>query len=463
MESQKEYYVYVLEIVGTGEIFYCGKGSGRRSKTHRATAKDPNKSHYYLYRKINSLWQNGSDYQDRIVFRTYSEKEAYDKETELIASLGKENLCNLTDGGDGSSCKGHTEETKKKIGDKNRGKKHTEETLQKMKEVHTGFRFTEEQRKNIVDKIWQNEERLTHLREQAIKLAKKVRRLDSGEIFDSLKEAGKSINRTGSSISLAIKKGKPCNGVYFEYVDPSWNDKIYINNNKFEQHSEESKQKMRDNFANNANKEDIIDRLNKQSMDMAIKVRRLDTREEYESASAAAITLGRAVSSVIRAIENRTKCNGVLLERITEENSKLDIIIPIEKPKAIVRQVRRRDTGEIFPSINKAAESIGRSSSTLKIQMDKNRPCAGIVFEYLDSEPIIIDESVKPAKVAVRRTDTYEEFESIAEAAKSINRSAPTLRYAIENGTECAGIRWEYSIDNFNVNDFFELHPTCYA
>ncbi len=189
MSKQKLYYTYVLEIEGTAEIFYVGKGTGKRCKSHKANAYNEKKQHYPLYRKIRQLLENGSDFRYRIIFTSPNEQEAYDKEKELIALIGRENLTNLTDGGDGSSCKGHTEETKKKIGDKNRGRKHTPETLQKMKEVHTGFRFSEEQRQGLKDKVWENSERLAHLREQAEKGKRRVRRLDTGEEFDSKKDA----------------------------------------------------------------------------------------------------------------------------------------------------------------------------------------------------------------------------------------------------------------------------------
>ncbi len=214
----KEFYVYILESTEFGEVFYVGKGTGKRFKEHRFRANDPKRQHYYLYRKIHKLWMNGLDFTSRIIYRTYDENLAYEKEKSIIALIGRENLCNLTDGGDGSWCKSHSEETKKKIGNKNRGRKHTPETIAKMIEAHTGKNFTEEQLENIKKKIWENPERLEHLRKQSMKDAKCVRRLDTGEVFSTLKLAGDSVQRTRQAVRDSIKNGKLCNNVKFEFV-----------------------------------------------------------------------------------------------------------------------------------------------------------------------------------------------------------------------------------------------------
>lgn len=46
----------------------------------------------------------------------------------------------------------------------------------------------------------------------------KIINTDTGIIFNTSKEAGASINVTGSAIRIAIKKGKKCKGVTFAYI-----------------------------------------------------------------------------------------------------------------------------------------------------------------------------------------------------------------------------------------------------
>lgn len=107
--TAKDFYVYVHKRASDGRVFYVGKGSGPRawSKTrskywHRIVAK-----HGYTVEIV----QSGME-----------EWWAFELERELIALYGRENLCNLTDGGDGASGAIRTQETKSKIGASKIGK-----------------------------------------------------------------------------------------------------------------------------------------------------------------------------------------------------------------------------------------------------------------------------------------------------------------------------------------------------
>ena len=91
MHTEKQYYVYIHRRNDTGEVFYVGKGSGKR-----ATTKD---SH-------NKWWQHivkKHGYTVEIIETYNNEQDAYNMETYLIQSykaLGVE-IVNLTDGGGG--------------------------------------------------------------------------------------------------------------------------------------------------------------------------------------------------------------------------------------------------------------------------------------------------------------------------------------------------------------------------
>jgi len=213
----KIYYVYVLELSSNGEVFYVGKGIKNRYKEHRKRAVN-DKRNYYVYNKINSLWKQGLDYTERIIFRTYDENLAYEREKDYIKMFGKENLCNLTDGGDGSGFVSHSEETKKKIGDKNRGRKHTPETIQLMREVHTGCKLSDAEKQRQKDLIWADNKRLEHLRSQAMLQAKKVKRLDTGEIFNSIADIANNLGVSATTIRQAIKRNYNCKGTKLMFV-----------------------------------------------------------------------------------------------------------------------------------------------------------------------------------------------------------------------------------------------------
>ncbi len=92
------FYAYVL-YHPNGEPFYFGKGSGSRILRHEEDARRGNNCH--RCNVIRKIWREGCDVRKEIVFQTENEEAAFAEERRLIALYGRENLCNLTDGGEG--------------------------------------------------------------------------------------------------------------------------------------------------------------------------------------------------------------------------------------------------------------------------------------------------------------------------------------------------------------------------
>lgn len=141
------FYVYELRD-HEGKPFYIGKGSGKRHLQHRQRARRGVKT--YTCAKIRKLWSAGYDFTPHIVFHTETEEEAFSEERRLIALYGRENLTNLTDGGDGPS--NPTQETRAKIAAARKGVRATEETRRKLRDSHLGNRHTPETRSKIAAK-----------------------------------------------------------------------------------------------------------------------------------------------------------------------------------------------------------------------------------------------------------------------------------------------------------------------
>lgn len=93
------FYVYIL-YRPDGRPFYVGKGSGERIEFHRWAAEQGYKARRYSI--IRKIWREGGDFAAQKVFEIYDENEAFAMERYLIASIGRENLTNETDGGDGN-------------------------------------------------------------------------------------------------------------------------------------------------------------------------------------------------------------------------------------------------------------------------------------------------------------------------------------------------------------------------
>ncbi|HSH79779.1 MAG TPA: GIY-YIG nuclease family protein [Herpetosiphonaceae bacterium] len=106
------FYVYVL-CRPDGRVFYVGKGLERRFRQHKWEAARGHRCH--KCNVIRKIWRDGGQVRCYILLETDNEQEAFAYERELIALYGRENLVNLTDGGEGQSGKIVSHETRAKL------------------------------------------------------------------------------------------------------------------------------------------------------------------------------------------------------------------------------------------------------------------------------------------------------------------------------------------------------------
>ena len=125
--TDKKFCVYGLISTLDDKVFYIGKGKKYRPSDNIATARK--KKRFYLHRKIRKIWELGGDVYWKLLFETDDEQEAFSKEIELIKAYGRENLTNLTDGGEGSTGYKPTKETIEKVRQSNMGRKLSPETI----------------------------------------------------------------------------------------------------------------------------------------------------------------------------------------------------------------------------------------------------------------------------------------------------------------------------------------------
>ena len=185
-----EFYVYLLIDPRTDKVFYVGKGKTNRMYEHKTEAINKRHHNKHLQNKILKILAAGLSIKYDKVFITNNEEEAFAKEMETIQYFGLKNLCNQTEGGEGSTGYKHTkkalermraivskrdwngeknpnyggghwtEEAKIKFseyqkirnkGDKNPfyGKKHNDEAREKMSEFHSGKILTDDHKNKI--------------------------------------------------------------------------------------------------------------------------------------------------------------------------------------------------------------------------------------------------------------------------------------------------------------------------
>ena len=89
-DTEPRYYVYAWYIKDTDEVFYIGKGTGKRYLTRK-------RENSYFMKMLNS-----HDCEPRIIKNHLTEKEAFELEKEMIAYYRTQNcrLTNVLDGGE---------------------------------------------------------------------------------------------------------------------------------------------------------------------------------------------------------------------------------------------------------------------------------------------------------------------------------------------------------------------------
>ena len=259
--STKKFCVYELINSIDDKTFYVGKGKKYRPRQHLAAAKRG--SQYYVHRKIRKIQKSGGEIFINVLFETDVEEESFLKEIEMIAFYGRENLTNLTDGGEGSSGFKHSAESIEQIRQKQLGKKLTLESIQLRSKTRKEYNipawnkgkkmspeFCEKvARGGLGKEPWNKGKEMPewikakislrqkeigrpmseHNKEQLLKAvkgvpksenckrklslarSKPVKCIETGEIFQSSLEAANCFNVSGTAIRQAIKnKGKCC-------------------------------------------------------------------------------------------------------------------------------------------------------------------------------------------------------------------------------------------------------------
>ena len=203
------FYTYSHETADTGKIFYIGKGIDRRHK--RTVSRNP---HWH-----NIVNKHG--FVSKILAHWKTEREALQHESFLISCFKDMGLtlANKTDGGESGS--GYVMPESEKI--KRRNFRHTEETKAKISKSSKEFWATSPSiNKEYITEDYKQKKRKISLKNgnrppihfgENQPMAKKVRCLENGLIFNTAKEAAKWVEnvrnkKSGNSLILSCCKGK---------------------------------------------------------------------------------------------------------------------------------------------------------------------------------------------------------------------------------------------------------------
>lgn len=210
---ENKYYVYAHINPVKQEIFYIGKGKGRR-------AFDKNDRNKHWHNTVNKY----CGFQVEILESNLIEEEAFEREKFYINFIGRYKLVNMTDGGEGASGNIQTEEVRKKISEFQKGKKPSEETRKKLSESKKGKKRSEETKLKMSEsakgKIFSKETKIKIGDKNSIEIIQ----LDlNGNIIKKWKSATKAsieLNIILSGINRCCKgKRKKSGGFKWEYAN----------------------------------------------------------------------------------------------------------------------------------------------------------------------------------------------------------------------------------------------------
>lgn len=196
--------------------------------------------------KLEERWRNGKGYQTQMFYKAIEKygwnniqhiviargltgEEAKWLEIELIRkfdTINPKHGYNTSTGGEGASGCKRSEETRQKISKnhadvsgKNNGfygKQHTKDTKQKLSKIRKEKGLA----KGENNPNYGNGDKIKGKNNPNYGNGTKVRNIETGEVFNTIREAMKKYNITGTShISNAIKRNGTCKGYHWEYVE----------------------------------------------------------------------------------------------------------------------------------------------------------------------------------------------------------------------------------------------------
>jgi hypothetical protein len=149
------FYVYSLIDPKDLSVYYIGKSKIDRRIERHFYPCNLNKSKYkYNPHKVNLIKkrkESGFEVENYFtqIAKNLSENKANELEKFLIREIGKENLTNLTDGGEGKAGFSHSQKTKDKISESLLGRSRSKELKEKISKAQKGRNLPKEQKDKI--------------------------------------------------------------------------------------------------------------------------------------------------------------------------------------------------------------------------------------------------------------------------------------------------------------------------
>ena len=220
----KLFYVYAHRKASNGEIFYIGKGTSNRA--------------WWFYGRSQRWNRTAKKYgvTVELLAENITEDDAFELEKQLIASIGRKQLCNHTDGGEGMSGWVASDKTRAKFSIIRKGRKHTDEAKRKMSEQRKGVPKSSKHIANIAAALKDRPKSKAHKRALSESHKKVIRNPEwgrksgearkkpvfcatNGQTYLGVRDAAASLGLNSCSVArVANGIYKHTKGYFFQYV-----------------------------------------------------------------------------------------------------------------------------------------------------------------------------------------------------------------------------------------------------
>ena len=238
--ENREFYVYEHIRLDNMTCFYVGKGKGERAYDLERNDHHDNISNMCGHAVIiieDNLTEDEAYWLERDTIEDYIFNLGYGIDIDGYRDYSNNKyLTNMTFGGEGPSGRKFSDKTKRKMSKAKKGRKRSEEVKRKISETckgkNKGKKLSEETKLKLSEACKGrkfSDETKRKMSEAKIKLSKKVICITTGEIFNSLKEAGSYYNVAQSNISSCCRgrcksvgklpNGEPLKWKYLENYD----------------------------------------------------------------------------------------------------------------------------------------------------------------------------------------------------------------------------------------------------
>lgn len=235
IDSEREWYIYVLKDPRTDEVRYVGWTVDVEHRYGCHLSPGPRDRNTYKARWVANLMSQNVKPTIEVIDSGVGEWQSVERYWILHYRMQGAQLTNTTDGGQGAlgykptpetieklravaTGRKATNETRRKMSESRRGKKRSSEFIIKMIGINKGRKHTAEARANMGNRGRGFPGAGQKLGPVARSVS--IQRAEDGKVYKSIRDAAKDIGIAHTSILRVIRKGRGVSGGYhWRYVD----------------------------------------------------------------------------------------------------------------------------------------------------------------------------------------------------------------------------------------------------